>query len=303
MADTDVENGSSYGAMERFLIWFLIPFVFTAVLLGVLLTIFDYDVVNNVLKAANRVPVVNSVIPDPKTASAETEGPVADETTAPTPEETVQSLTSDLQEKEQDLIKSDELLAQRDQAIKELEAKNTALEEQVQAKTQSDEEYDNQVQQLATMYAKMSPSKSAPILENLTTAERVLVLSKMKTDERVKVLEKMDPKIAAESSILLKDQTTARDTQIAALQDRLKQAAPTEEGVSEKLSKDDLGSTFANMTPKSAATVLMEMYKSNPEKVVAILSSMDSVGRSKVITAVAEQSKETAAIISNRLVQ
>ncbi len=53
----------------------------------------------------------------------------------------------------------------------------------------------------------------------MTKNELVLVLGMMKPDERVKVLERMDPAKAAEASILLKDQTSVRDTQIAALQE------------------------------------------------------------------------------------
>lgn len=137
----------------------------------------------------------------------------------------------------------------------------------------------------------------------MTKNELVLVLGMMKPDERVKVLERMDPAKAAEASILLKDQTSVRDTQIAALQERLNQSVSATSQADTHLSKDDLGSTFANMTPKSAATVLIEMQKSNPDKVLSILKSMDSMGRSRVLSAVSEQSKETAALLSARLVQ
>ncbi|MCR8630811.1 MotE family protein [Paenibacillus radicis (ex Xue et al. 2023)] len=307
MADVDVENNSSYGAMERFLIWFLIPFVFTAVLLGVLLTIFDYDVMNNVLRAANKIPIVNTVLPAPKDKSAESKP--SDKTaqqqaaSAPAAEETAQALNSKLEQKDQELKKTDTLVQQRDQTIKELQLKNSTLEEQMKSKTQNDDEYTEKIQQLSSMYAKMSPSKAAPIMENLTTAEMVLVLSMMKVDDRVKVLEKMNPKKAADASILLKDLTTTKDKQIAALQERLKQVSTPDPNASQKLSKDDLGATFSNMTPKSAASVLLEIQNTNPEKVISILSSMDSAGRSKIITAISELSKETAALISTRLAQ
>ncbi|MFD0680150.1 MULTISPECIES: MotE family protein [unclassified Paenibacillus] len=308
MAEVDVENNSSYGAMERFLIWFLIPFVFTAVLLGVLMTIFGYDVTNNVLRAANKIPIVNTVLPAPKDKSAESKP--SDKTaqqqaaSAPAAEETAQALNSKLEQKDQELKKTDTLVQQRDQTIKELQLKNSTLEEQMKAKTQNDDEYTAKVQQLASMYAKMSPSKAGPIMENLTTAEMVLVLSMMKVDERVKVLEKMNPKMAADASILLKDLTSTKDKQIAALhQERLKQASTPETDVNQKLSKEDLGATFSSMTPKSAATVLLEIQNTNPAKVISILSSMDSAGRSKILTAISEQSKETAALISTHLAQ
>jgi flagellar motility protein MotE (MotC chaperone) len=308
MASVESENSTSYGAMERFLIWFLIPFVFTAVLLGVLLTIFDYDVMNSVLKTANKVPVVNSFIPDPKekaeapTSSTQAVVEGGDAASSAAQEISAADLAALLEAKDAELKKAEALIQERDQLIKDLQLKNSSLEEKSKSKTQSDDEYTSQIQQLATMYAKMTPSKSAPIMENLTTSELVLVLSMMKTDDRVKILEKMDPKKAAEASILLKDQTSVRDREIAALQERVN-AAPAGAKTTQKLTNDDLGTTFATMTPKSAATVLLEMQKTNPDKVISVLSSMDSAGRSKIITALSEQSKDVAALISARLVQ
>ncbi|WP_159884396.1 MotE family protein [Paenibacillus puerhi] len=308
MAKADSEQPASYGAMERFLIWFLIPFVFTAVLLGVLLTIFDYDIMNSALKTAHKIPIVNRVIPAPKSEAPAVPATgvqgTAKEAAEPTAEETIAQITSQADAAAQELRKAEAALQQREQTIKDLQLKNSELEEQMKSKTQSDEEYSTQIQQLASMYAKMSPSKSAPIMENLTLNEQVLVLSMMKTDERVKILEKMDAKKAADASILLKDQKQVRDTQIAALQERLQKAAvPAAAAASDQLSKDDLGSTFANMTPKSAATVLLELQNTNPDKVLSILKSVDNAGRSKILSAISDASKETAALISARLVQ
>ncbi|CAG7623562.1 MotE family protein [Paenibacillus allorhizosphaerae] len=308
MANTGTEQSSSYGAMERFLIWFLIPFVFTAVLLGVLLTIFDYDVMNGVLRAANKIPVVNTIIPDPKTKSAEgspeqSKAPAPVGSAASSQEDKLAQLQAKLDQQSADLKKAEAAVQQRDLQIKDLQLKNSSLEEKNKTKTLTEDEYTIQIQQLATMYSKMTASKAAPIMENLTTRELVLILGMMKTDDRVKILEKMDPKKAAEASILLKDQTNVRDAQIAALQDRVKQLSAPDPKAADKLTKDDLGSTFANMTPKSSAAVLLEMQKTNPDKVISILSSMDSAGRSKVLSALSDLSKETAALISARLVQ
>lgn len=304
MANANTEQTSSYGAMERFLIWFLIPFVFTAVLLGVLMTIFGYDVMNNALRAANQIPIVNSILPDTKPSAEDgTQKPQQEDAAVPDEGETAVDQAEQLEQKEQELQRAEAALQERDQTIKDLQLKNSSLEEQLKSQTLSEEEYAGQIQQLAGMYAKMSPTKAAPIMENLTKNELVLVLGMMKTDDRVKILERMDPVKAAEASIMIKDQTTVRDTQIAALQERLNQSAATQTEANDNLSKDDLGATFANMTPKSAATVLLEMQKSNPDKVLSILKSMDSIGRSKVLSALSEQSKETAALLSARLVQ
>ncbi|WP_248926372.1 MotE family protein [Paenibacillus hamazuiensis] len=305
MANADVENSSSYSAFERFLIWFLIPFVFTAVLLGVLLTIFGYDIKGDVLKAAEKIPGLSKVLPAPKTnADSKTAANSQQQTEdkAQSQDQMSALVNQKLAEKDAELQKAEEAIRQRDQTIKDLQAKSSSLDDKVKQKTQSDDEYATQIQQLASLYAKMNPSKSAPIIENLTPQEQVLVLSMMKQDDRVKILEKMDAKKAADASIMLKDQVSVKDREIAALQERLKQNEAANKST-QKLSKDDLGSTFANMTPKSSATVLLEMQNSNPDKVISILSSMDSQGRSKIIAAMADISKETAALISARLAQ
>ena len=84
------------------------------------------------------------------------------------------------------------------------ERKLAELEEKLKDKTQTEEEYNNQITQLANMYAKMNPSKAAPIIEALTPKEMVLVFSMMKADSRGAILEKMDAAKAAEASIGVK---------------------------------------------------------------------------------------------------
>src|SRR5690554_6090890 len=64
MAGTNVER-TSYGAFERFLYIFFIPVLFTVILTVVLLSLFGYNVSRSILDVANRIPVINKVIPDP----------------------------------------------------------------------------------------------------------------------------------------------------------------------------------------------------------------------------------------------
>jgi flagellar motility protein MotE (MotC chaperone) len=292
------ETGLS--GFERVLYIFFIPVVFAIILIGVLLSLFDANIYNDILKQANKIPIIGSVIPTPK----------ADVTTDTTPVDVPAQKLKNQNQKIDDLNKkiADQETAvkaanasaqQKDQTIKDLQAKSSALEEQLKAKTLSDEEYHAQIQKTAAMYAGMNTSKSAAILANLTLQERVLILSEMKQPDQVKILEKMDAVKAAEASIALKDVISAKDREIAALQDRIKLNADTT--APQKLSKSDLGITFSNMTPKSAATVLLQMQSTTPSKVLDILNSMDNAGRSKVLSALADLSKETAAAISAKL--
>ncbi|WNR46647.1 MotE family protein [Paenibacillus roseipurpureus] len=303
MANASVES-NSYSALERFLIWFVIPFVFTAVLLFVLLSIFDYDIKSSVQKALHNTPIVGLVVPAPKEKVTETavgKAPTTEQGLK-LKEEEVAKLNAKVNELASALQKSDATTEQKDRALKDAVAKVTELEEKLKDKTQSEEEYNNQITQLANMYAKMSPSKAAPIIEALTPSEMVLVFSRMKSDSRGAILEKMDAGKAAIASIGLKDVVPVRDKEIAALQERLTTNGTKDtKAASSTVSSSDLGQTFANMTPKSAANVLLEMNKSNPNKVLSILSSMDNASRSKLMSALSDANKEIAALITAKL--
>lgn len=295
---------STFNAFERFLYWFFIPIVFTMVLIGALLSLFDYNVMNTLLKVGDKVPGLSAVLPDPKvdeTASTVQPAEAVEQEQAEDAAALVESLQKQLAEKEAELGSADAAYQLKDQELKELQAKLSLLEEEAVTKAKSDEEYQALIRETASMYAKMSPSKSAPIMENLTLKEQVLLLSEMKTDDRVRILEKMDPKKAAEASIYLKDVIPAKDKQIAALQERLKINEAETATTTASMTKEDLGQTFANMTPKSAATLLIEMNKTSPSKVTQILGSMDVASRSKVMSSIADTSKETAASITSRL--
>lgn len=304
MADTSIE-GASYSALERFLIWFVIPFVFTAVLLFVLLSIFDYDIKSSIQKALHNTPVIGAIVPAPKEKSvvSGTSKETTPEQSIKTKDDEITKLNAKLAELQSALQKAESTTELKDQSLKDAGAKITELEEKLKDKTQTEEEYANQITQLANMYAKMTPSKAAPIIEALTPKEMVLIFSMMKADSRGAILEKMDSTKAAEASMGLKDVTPVRDKEIAALQERLATNGASTAKATTSVSKTDLGQTFANMTPKSASNVLIEMNKSNPEKVLAILSGMDNASRSKVMSALSDANKEIAASISAKLVQ
>lgn len=299
----------TFSAFERFLYWFFIPIVFTMVLMGALFSLFGYSATDELLKIGNKVPGLSAILPDPKDAAKETQTPVQGAATtqstsdpaAPEASAQLAALQKQLEAQTAELAGSTQTLKEREQTIKDLQAKVAALEAQKVSAAKSDEEYQALIAETASMYAKMSPSKAAPIMQNLTLKEQVLLLSEMKTDDRVRILEKMDAKKAAEASIYLKDATPAKDKQIAALQERLdlnKTAADTKPS---SMSKQELGQTFGSMTPKSAAELLVEMNKTDAAKVTEILNSMEVAARSKIMTYLSDNYKEVAPVIASKL--
>jgi len=291
---------SGLNGFERLLVIVLIPTAFTIILIVVLFSLIDKDLFNDMQRQAHQIPVIGSFVPEPKQS-------------VDNPDKAVDSPTDKLKLQNQRIVELNQKLAdqlttinnantaslEQKQTIQDLQAQITALTEQLKTKTSTDAEYEAQVQKTAQMYANMEPSKAALILDNLTLEEQVLIFSEMKQLDQVKILEKMDPLKAAQASIALKDIVTAKDREIAALQDRIKLNDSSLNSI--KLTKNDIGQTFANMTPKSAATVLLQMQSITPSKVIDILSAMATQPRSLVLSALADLSKETAAAISAKL--
>lgn len=285
---------TSYSTLERIVYLVVIPIVVFALLMFILLSIFGVDVKNSLLKVGNNIPIVQNWVPEPA------------ESAAPSfPEQQVQEehqelLLAELREVEQLLVEEVQKTERNEQYISELQLTIEQLEAELETKLLSEEEYGDSVRQLAHMYANMTPSRAADIIQNLTLHEQVLVLNEMASADQIRILEKMNPVAAAEASILLKDLHIVKDIQIAALQERLA-IHSEEEAAAATLSAEELALTFASMTPNNAATVLVEMIQINENKVVDILRAMDVQARSRILNAITDLSGTEAAKLTAKL--
>lgn len=301
----ELETEKSYGWFERFL-FYTLPVLFTLLLTGVLLTVFGYDVMNEMLRFGNKIPVVSNVLPEAKPSDTELREAIKQAAEVNEGEKTyseaeVLALQATLEEKQTLLEQLNAEAKGKDEQIAKLTEEVKQLRAQLDDVTQNDEEYGASIQSLADVYANMTPSKAAPVMESLTLNERVLVLSRMKQDEQIAILEKMDPKIAAETSIRLKDIMPAKDLQIAALQDRLQQSTGAKSAAGGMLTKTEVSDTFAKMAPDSAAAVLLEMSNSNMTQVVNILRLMEPAARASVLNSLTGLSEKQTAKITAKL--
>jgi flagellar motility protein MotE (MotC chaperone) len=307
----EIENEESAGKFERFL-FLMIPIIFTLVLLGVLLTLFNMDIRDKVLGIADKIPVVRNIVPDPPADPNET---VESDPETQSKEQAESSETTIKELKAQ--------LAQQGEQLKQVAEEKTAQETQVQALQKQIEDmkveaaaaeeaaaeetvdpYQQKITDLAKLYAGMKASKAAPIMENLTTEEQVQVFNAMNNASKTAILEKMDPEKAAEVSIKLKETTNSTDMAIAALQSRLKQdntaGAPTT-ATAGNLDQEKLNQTFTSMPAAEAATLLGSMYSISPDKVITILKSVSDNVRSSILGEMTKKDSAQTAKIMNRL--
>ncbi|MFC4775393.1 MotE family protein [Paenibacillus sp. GCM10023252] len=267
-----------YSGFERFM-FFVTPILFTLVLLGVLLTLFNYDIRNKALEIGNQIPLLSDMLPEPQAAS----GVKMDDSELKTGK--LSELQAALTVKERALNEATAAKAKLDQSVKELQSEIDQLKRVNDEQVLEDEQYQAKVQDLASMYAKINPSKAAPILESMTLPEMVLVLDAMKSDDRVRILEKMNPKTAADATIMLKDTVTVKDRQIAALQARLIKQQPSKAmAASSTLDQEQLSQTFTSMDAESAGQLLITMANVSPSKVLRILNAVNNETRSSILS-------------------
>lgn len=287
-----------YSGFERFM-FFVTPILFTIILLGVLVTIFNYDLRNKALEVGNHIPFLSRILPEPATKDGQPTDDASIKSVNATKK--IAELQAQLTAKESELSKSAGDNARLTQNVKDLQQQIERLTQANAEKQLDDAAYQSKIGELATMYASMTPSKAAPILEAMETAEAVLVLDAMKPTDRANVLAKMTPKKAADATVMLKDAKTAKDREIAALQARIKQQQSATTAPSATLNATQLSATFSQMDAASAAALLLKMADVSPSKVLRILDSVDDGARSKIIAEMSKANKAVTAQLVSKL--
>ncbi|NMO96159.1 MotE family protein [Paenibacillus lemnae] len=299
--DMPLDQEESSGGIEKVML-FLIPIIFTIVLVGVLLTLFNINFRSGVMEFANKIPIVKDWVPDP-VLTAEEKKEKEEKEKENNSEAAIEKLQQQLSEQEKALNELTEQKEAQENKAAELQAQLDEMQNQAAAGEVTEADlYLKQITDLAKMYASMNPSKAAPIIESLTNEEMVLILGEMKSSPRAAILEKMNPQKAADATMLLKDAKPAQDKAIAALQSRLKREEESAvETSSQNLDKNELGQTFSRMTPKNASNLLIQTYKITPEKAITILDSVDDTTRARILDEMSKVEPEMTARVLNRL--
>ncbi|WP_020615284.1 MotE family protein [Paenibacillus daejeonensis] len=298
---TELEAEKGYSGWERFL-FFIVPILFTVLLLGALVIVFNDDLRNKVLAMGSDIPLVGSLLPSPP----QTEEEIAAESEKAEKEQAGQTdriseLESLLLSKEAELTELSASAARAEELADNLQREVDQLKRAGEEQQLDDEAYTSNIKSLASMYAQMTPSKAAPILQSMTMEETVLILGAMRPEDRVRIMEKMNPRAAADATALMKDAIPAKDQQIAALQARLEQQSTQTSTPTTQLDEAQLSATFSSMEPARAAELLLKMADLSPSKVLRILNAVNSGARSSIVAEMSSQNKEITAQLVAKL--
>lgn len=306
MEETVTER--KHNRLEWFFYIILLPIGFTLALTGILMTLLGYDVINPVLKIGNKIPYVEKVLPDGKMDPAESPiQPSAEQQIAELNQQ-IAALNEEIQQKQSEVEaarKEQELVVENEKKLKQ---EIIDLQKQMEEKRINDQERKNKINELAKLYTTMSAGKAAPILENLSMEEGVLVLAAMKPDERAAIVSKMNPKKAADLTILLKDIELSENDEIAALQQRIQALTGALAEVEKtKRNIDEMVSAFSVMKPEAAADIIINMLESSTrterEKALALLGRMSNQQRGTILEKINDKKPELTSNITSQLIE
>jgi len=291
------EEKQEYSFVER-LLFFIVPFIFAAVLIVVLLTLLDLDFRQKAIQIGQSIPIVKNLLPEDTSVSTDVDNKVrADKLSSK-----IVELESQLATLNEELLVATNVKASQENEINQLKTQNENLK-LIEAETKvDDDQYTAKIKELSAMFSKMMPSKAAPIIQSMTLEEAALIFSEMRADDRVKIMEKMNPKVAADVTLKLKDTVTAKDMQIAALQARINELTSTkEDSKPATVSDNDLAASFAAMNAGAAADMLLKLMDVSPSKVLRILNVMANNARSSILAEMSDRNEATTARLVSRL--
>ncbi len=311
----ELEVEKEGGGLGRFLV-IATPILFTLVLVGAIIMLFNVNLRNTMFSTLDKIPVVKNFVPSADNSSSSNPATNQAQSTAATVDQLKQQL-SDAQQKNSD--QATQIKTLQDQLNTQSGASGTNGTSTAGNNTTGttgsgttgttsgtsttgtptvQTEQDKQLKMLANVYSDMSSSKAASIMQNMTTDEQVLIFSKMNAESQAGILQKMDPKVAAETSLALKNATAAS---LAALQTKTASAQNTAPTTSTKLDSQAMAQTFTTMPASSAASLLLQTSKTSQTKALQILNNLDDSTRAGILSAMSTQDPAATAQIVTRL--
>lgn len=294
----EIQEEKSYSKWEWFFYMICIPALFASILGGVLLSLLGVNVVGKVLGWANSIPYVEKIVPD---VAQEADPEAAKNQKI---EKQLVSAQTDLNKNKQQVTKLQEESSKKDATIQDLQKQVQDLQKMMESKKTDDEQRQKQYQEMSKLYTSMPARSAAAIVENLSVEEAVTVMTAMKPEQRAQLLAKMDPKKAADISILIKDNVVSKDDDIAGLQQRIQVLTKAlSETRQDSTSIDNLVNSFSQMPANRAGEILTTLMSTNPKRAISIIAGMANDKRALVLAAIGEKNTELAARITSELLR
>ncbi len=273
-----------HGKLRKILFW-MIPVLVIGILAIFLVGFFG----ETLQEWGNKIPVINRFISDPaanKTNTSDSQNDWQQKYIASSAEVT----DRDLQ-----ISKLNKQL--RDTKTELEDIQNTKQKLQQQLDTKQAKAVQNQMKQMAKMYADIPANKAAAMIASMPLEDAALTISNLKPDQQSSILGGMkDAKKAAQITLLVTEIAGLTDTDPILLKDEIHQIALQQENPTQTLAE-----TIAGMPSAQAAGIIQSMMVTNSQTAMDLLKNINVNNRAQILTEIQKTNAEMAAQIASSL--
>jgi flagellar motility protein MotE (MotC chaperone) len=277
------------GKVKSFFYFGILPFIFIVVFIFVGLSYMGFPIGKSIQSWANKIPVVNYIIPDP--------APVASEKSADPNSWKQKYLSSqtDLKSKDRELAALKKQLDSNKTRLEDLKSSNADLQKQLDTKLTK--QYKDQMKKIADIFANMPESKAAVLFDSMTLEDAAINISALDQDLQSTILAGMkDTKKAAQITMLLNEMATLPEMDQAAMKEQVHQLAQDIESPTTALAE-----TIGAMPAAQSAGIIETMMVSNQQVAMDLMKNISTNVRSQILTEITKADAKMAALITANL--
>lgn len=176
---------------QKFLYWFLIPFLFALAVALLVLTLLGHNVFQVTKEYGQKIPFVSSLFNEESNGSLEES------------ENKVIELEADIKDREARITQLEGQLETKDIDIERAQLEKERLQQEIEELRAIRDENKRAFKDIIKTYETISAKKAAPIISEMEDSEAVRILASVKPDTLASIMENMDPANAARMTGLL----------------------------------------------------------------------------------------------------
>jgi len=187
----ELEQEGKSGAFQKFLLWVLIPLLFTTALVLIIAKFADVNVFDKAKELSGKLPFVTE---------EKKEDPAMGDLVL---EERVVTMQAEIQEKEAQLFKVQQDLDKSATENEKLLIEQEKLLDEIAVLVRNKDDSKRDFNEIVTTFEQMSAKSSAPIITKMSDAEAMRILTNLKSDTLATIFEKMTPEDAAKYTTMM----------------------------------------------------------------------------------------------------
>ncbi|AGK55365.1 MotE family protein [Bacillus sp. 1NLA3E] len=269
----------------RTILFLMIP-VLVIVILAIFLGIPGGETLQ---KWGNKIPVINRIIPDPAPNKTNTSDSQNDW------QQKYLASSAEITDRDLQISKLTKQLRDTKTGLEDIKKNNQELQRQLE--TKQAKAVQNQMKQMAKMYANIPATKAAAMIASMPLEDAALTISNLKPDQQSSILGGMkDAKKAAQITLLVTEIAGLTEMDPILLKDQIHQIALQQENPTQILAE-----TIAGMPSAQAAGIIQSMMVTNSQTAMELLRNINVNNRSQILTEIQKTNADLAAQIASSL--